>query len=93
MTDTFGIVLLEAMACGVPVAAYPVTGPRDVVVPGKTGMLDENLQRAAVAALDLDPETCVEYAKQNSWAKCTATFLNNIVPLFNVPHGQLVSRI
>ena len=93
VTDTFGIVLLEAMACGVPVAAYPVTGPRDVVVPGKTGMLDENLQRAAVAALDLDPKTCVEYAKQNSWAKCTATFLNNMVPLFNVPHGQLVSRI
>lgn len=93
VTDTFGIVLLEAMACGVPVAAYPVTGPRDVVLQGKTGMLDENLQRAALAALDLEPETCIEYAKRNSWEKCTATFLNHMVPLFNVSHGQLVSRI
>ncbi len=93
VTDTFGIVLLEAMACGVPVAAYPVTGPRDVVLQGKTGMLDENLQRAALAALDLDPETCIEYAKRNSWEKCTATFLNHMVPLFNMSHGQLVSRI
>ena len=46
-TDTFGLVLLEAMACGVPVAAYPVTGPIDVVVRGVTGVLSEDLRAAA----------------------------------------------
>ncbi len=52
-TDTFGMVLLEAMASGLPVAAYPVTGPIDNVVPGVTGILDDDLRRAALAALDL----------------------------------------
>jgi glycosyltransferase involved in cell wall biosynthesis len=92
MTDTFGIVLLEAMACGVPVAAYPVTGPRDVVIHGTTGMLGQDLQQAAIAALDLAPDKCIEFAKRNSWTKCTATFLENMVPLFNAPHGQLLTR-
>jgi glycosyltransferase involved in cell wall biosynthesis len=50
-TDTFGLVLLEAMACGVPVAAYPVTGPQDVVTDGVNGMLDEDLRTAALAAM------------------------------------------
>jgi glycosyltransferase involved in cell wall biosynthesis len=57
-TDTFGLVLLEAMACGTPVAAYPVTGPIDVVAPGITGVLDEDLHKAAVAALAIDREGC-----------------------------------
>jgi glycosyltransferase involved in cell wall biosynthesis len=74
-TDTFGLVLLEAMACGVPVAAYPVTGPIDVVVDGRTGVLDEDLQRAAQAALKLDPADCRAHALRYSWQACTGQFV------------------
>jgi glycosyltransferase involved in cell wall biosynthesis len=74
-TDTFGLVLLEAMACGVPVAAYPVTGPIDVVVDGRTGVLDEDLQRAAMAALELDPAACRAHALGYSWEACTRQFV------------------
>lgn len=75
-TDTFGLVLLEAMACGVPVAAYPVTGPVDVVVDGVTGVLDEDLRQAALAALQLSPEACRAYALQHSWEAATRQFLS-----------------
>ncbi|MCK9912957.1 glycosyltransferase, partial [Microbacteriaceae bacterium K1510] len=53
-TDTFGMVLLEAMASGVPVAALPVCGPQDVVTNGVTGVLSNNLRAAALSALSLD---------------------------------------
>jgi glycosyltransferase involved in cell wall biosynthesis len=80
-TDTFGIVMLEAMACGVPVAAFPVRGPVDIVKPGETGYLSENLQDAALKALTLDPEKCREYALQFSWKKSAQHFIDNLVPL------------
>ncbi|GAB4304836.1 MAG: glycosyltransferase family 1 protein [Methylophaga sp.] len=75
-TDTFGLVLLEAMACGVPVAAYPVTGPKDVVRDGVTGSLDEDLGNAVRKALTLSPEACIAYARQNSWLACSEVFAN-----------------
>ena len=78
LTDTFGIVLLEAMACGLPVAAYPVTGPIDVVRNGVTGVLDNDLGKAALAALELDPRACTDYVKQYSWATCAETFRNHL---------------
>jgi glycosyltransferase involved in cell wall biosynthesis len=77
-TDTFGLVLLEAMACGVPVAAYPVTGPIDVVDNGLTGALDENLARAARRALSLNPAACRERALRSSWDSCTREFAANL---------------
>ncbi len=73
-TDTFGLVLLEAMACGVPVAAYPVTGPADVVLDGITGCLNENLAEAVKNALKIDSRACLEYARQNSWLASSEVF-------------------
>ena len=79
-TDTFGLVLLEAMACGVPVAAYPVTGPIDVIENGTTGMLDEDLRAAALAALKLDPAKCRRFALAHTWEAATRQFLGNLAP-------------
>lgn len=69
-TDTFGIVMLEANACGLPIAAYPVTGPKDVVRQGLTGWLDEDLGVAVRRALELDRDACVAHARTQSWGRC-----------------------
>ncbi len=79
-TDTFGLVLIEAMACGTPAAAYPVTGPIDVVVPGASGVLDHDLRRAALEALDLPRDVVREQALAFSWERATAQFLRNLRP-------------
>jgi glycosyltransferase involved in cell wall biosynthesis len=80
LTDTFGLVNLEAMACGVPVAAYPVTGPIDVVEDGVTGALDEDLARAAARALAIDPGKCRDRALRSGWESCSREFESNLVP-------------
>jgi len=80
-TDTFGLVILEAMACGTPVAAYPVPGPVDVVTPGVTGILHDDLQFAALAALKLKREDCRAHALTRSWRACAHTMLDNLVPV------------
>lgn len=80
-TDTFGIVMLDALACGVPVAAYPVQGPLDVLVDNKTGCMRENLQEAFYSALELNSEDCRQQALKYSWQNCSAQFLNNLVPV------------
>lgn len=80
LTDTFGLVLLEAMACGVPVAAFPVTGPLDVVQNGKTGILDTDLRQAILGAVRLNPADCVAYARQNSWRNWTERFVSLLEP-------------
>lgn len=79
-TDTLGLVLIEAMACGVPVAAYPVTGPSEVVDNGVTGVLDEDLGRAALAALALDPEPGITDARNYGWARSAADFVAELAP-------------
>jgi glycosyltransferase involved in cell wall biosynthesis len=81
LTDTFGLVMLEAMACGVPVAAFPVTGPLDVVTQGETGILDTDLRRAALAALGLDRERCRQEALRHTWQAASRQFLDNLVPV------------
>jgi len=73
-TDTFGLVLLEALACGVPVAAYPVTGPKDVLEHGLVGYLDEDLKTAVINALQLNKLDCIDFAAQRSWQACTQVF-------------------
>lgn len=79
-TDTFGLVLVEAMACGTPVAAFPVRGPIDVVKDPEAGVLDEDLGAAARAALELDRGKVRRYAEQFSWEYCSRQFLANLVP-------------
>ena len=74
LTDTFGNVLLEALACGVPVAAYNVMGPKDVVANGSVGIIGENLRESALAALELDRRECRSYAELFSWAACARRF-------------------
>ena len=78
-TDTFGIVMLDAMACGLPVAAYPVVGPVDLVEHGKTGYLSEDLREAALAALSLDKQACIDFARRHSWRHATEQFVENLV--------------
>ena len=91
-TDTFGLVLLEALACGLPVAAYPVPGPLDVVGPqaggGAVAALDEDLETACLRALEIAQTsgsmapgipTPREFALRHSWRACTLQFLRNIV--------------
>ncbi|MPT21710.1 MAG: glycosyltransferase family 1 protein [Starkeya sp.] len=80
LTDTFGIVLLEALASGLPVAAFPVTGPKDVIGEAGTavGVLSDDLRQAALGALDTDRDACRAYALRFSWRACTEQFLHNI---------------
>jgi glycosyltransferase involved in cell wall biosynthesis len=79
-TDTFGLVLLEAMACGVPVAAYPVVGPIDVVKRGVSGCLHEDLATAIAGALELNRDDCRQYALGFTWERATQQFLSNLEP-------------
>jgi len=79
-TDTFGLVLLEAMACGTPVAAYPVTGPVDVLQDGPAGVMHEDLREACLAALALDREQARNYALRFSWSAATEQFARHLNP-------------
>jgi glycosyltransferase involved in cell wall biosynthesis len=92
-TDTFGMVLLEAMASGLPVATFPVTGPIDVVKLGETGMLSEDLRRAALDALSLDRARVRARAQDFSWENTARLFLANITSAcLNEPHRARAMR-
>jgi glycosyltransferase involved in cell wall biosynthesis len=77
LTDTFGLVLLEALACGTPVAAFPVQGPMDVVGGSDVAALDVELRRAALRALRIDRQRCRVYAERFSWRAATEQFLGH----------------
>ncbi|MGP8119537.1 MAG: glycosyltransferase family 4 protein [Xanthobacteraceae bacterium] len=77
LTDTFGMVILEALACGVPVAAFPVMGPYDILNNSGAGCLDLDLRRAALGALEIPAERCRAYALEFSWQSSARQFLDN----------------
>jgi glycosyltransferase involved in cell wall biosynthesis len=80
-TDTFGLVMLEALACGVPVAAFPVTGPLDVIGASKAGCLNEDLRAAAISALQVSPDVCRARALELSWDRVVDQFLGYLAPI------------
>jgi glycosyltransferase involved in cell wall biosynthesis len=80
-TDTFGLVLLEALASGVPVAAYPVSAPMDVIGDAPVAALHHDLKTACLAALEISPAACREFALTRSWRTATEQFVSNLAPL------------
>jgi len=80
-TDTFGVVQLEALACGTPVAAFPVTGPLDVIADHPVGALDTDLRSACIRALGMSRETCRNFALERSWENSARQFIGNLSAL------------
>jgi glycosyltransferase involved in cell wall biosynthesis len=77
-TETFGLVALEALACGIPVAAHDVMGPRDIITEGKDGYLSEDLREAALQCLGLSPVDCRKKAEQYSWERSADALVENL---------------
>jgi len=80
-TDTFGVVQLEALACGTPVAAFPVTGPLDVIADHPVGALDEDLRSACLRALKMSRDACRNFALERSWENSARQFIGNLSAL------------
>jgi glycosyltransferase involved in cell wall biosynthesis len=80
-TDTFGLVCLEALACGTPVAAFPSPGPADVIGPAPVGCIGDDLRAACLSALTLDRGACRRVAETWSWDACARSFLDHMVPV------------
>ena len=78
LTDTFGVVQLEALACGTPVAAFPVTGPLDVIADHPIGALDQDLRSACMRALTMSREACRNFALDRSWENSARQFIGNL---------------
>ena len=82
-TDTFGLVLLEALASGLPVAAFPVTGPRDVIGDAPVGALNDDLREACLSALTISKQACLDFAAKYTWEASARAFVDNMADIRN----------
>src|SRR5499433_2704549 len=92
-TDTFGVVQLEALASGLPIAAFPVTGPKDVVAGHPIGVLSEDLRAACLAALDLERAACRAFALNYSWENSARQFIGHLQKLAEGRRPRGVSSV
>ncbi len=92
-TDTFGLVMVEALASGVPVAGYPVPGPLDVVTTPRVGALHEDLRTACLAAIEADPAECRRHAESFTWSGCAQQFLDTLRPIPRTAWQPLKRRV
>ncbi|MBB4867858.1 glycosyltransferase involved in cell wall biosynthesis [Pseudomonas nitritireducens] len=88
LTDTLGLVMYEALACGTPVAAFPVAGPLDVLEEGVTGALDSDLRSACLRALELDRQACAQWSRGQTWRASAEEFLALQVRLTELPVSE-----
>ncbi len=82
-TETFGLVVVEALSCGIPVAAHDVMGPKDIITPGKDGYLGKDLKNDALKCLELSPADCRATALRYSWEHSVDAFLRTLAPILH----------